>query len=51
MRLVINAAFAFTLVAFATGTIRPIHDARLDRMRVEFAGFKPALPALTRVWR
>ena len=41
MRFTLNAAFAVTLVAFATGMIRPVHDARLDQMRLEFAALRP----------
>jgi hypothetical protein len=41
MRFTLNAAFAVTLVAFATGMIRPVHDARLDQMRGEFAALNP----------
>ena len=37
MRFIIHAAFAFTLVAFATGLIHPVHDARLTSMKGEFA--------------
>jgi len=39
MRLIINAAFALTLVAFAAGVFKPFNDPRLDQMRTEFAAF------------
>jgi hypothetical protein len=41
MRFLFHAAFALTLAAFATGLIRPVHDARLDAMRGEFAALHP----------
>ncbi len=51
MRLMIHAAFALTLVAFATGIIRPVHDARLDHMRSEFAALHTMSPFLHPNWR
>jgi hypothetical protein len=37
MRFLLHPAFAFTLVAFATGMIRPAHDAHQTGMKGEFA--------------
>jgi hypothetical protein len=43
MRFLLYAAFALTLVAFGTGLIRPLHDARLHQMRGEFAALRPVV--------
>ena len=51
MRFMIHAAFAFTLAAFATGIIKPVHDARIDHMRGEFAALHPATTLLPHAWR
>ena len=51
MRLMLNAAFAFTLAAFALGLVKPVPAAQLRDLRLEFAAFHPAAPFLRNVWR
>ena len=39
MRLILNAALAFGLVAIATGMAHPFENPRLNQMRAEFAPY------------
>jgi hypothetical protein len=51
MRFMIHASFAFTLVAFTTGMIQPLHNPRLTEMKAEFAAAYSIKPFLPHAWR